>query len=166
MYLVSIDNVYRDMDTIKFDGKRWIPIDLVPRSNVWKIDPFVFDDKLLLSVVSGNYLNSVAISDYIQETGKVPSNVSMDLYLFDGNETHLLEFEYQIIKDIVVEQNSLLLLIIKNKQNLITKTTDLKTWEYYHLPEKIEKPMSFEFDGTNFYIGTEEGKIFKSNDMH
>jgi hypothetical protein len=159
-YLVSLDGAFGSTDAICYDGKMWRSADLVPDSLTYRTRPVVFKDKLILSVVSGKYIGS--LSEYISKNGKLPANARTALYAFDGQKTERLDFEYELIRDIISKQDKLYILYFNRGQNLIAETADLKTWKYYLLPESVKKPLSIETDGQIFYVGTFDGNIFKA----
>jgi len=159
-YLVSLDNAFGNTDAICYDGKMWRSADLVPDSLTYRTRPVVFKDKLILSVVSGKYIGS--LSEYISKNGKLPANARTALYAFDGQKTEKLDFEYELIRDIISQQDKLYILYFNRGQNLIAETADLKTWKYHLLPESVKKPLSIETDGQIFYVGTFDGNIFKA----
>ena len=159
-YIVSVSDPLGSSDAVCYDEKNWQNADFINKQDIYRISPFVFNNKLIMSVISGKYITSV--SDYIEQNGKLPDNVSTSLYTFDGQITRSIPFKYDIIKDILVKDDNLFLLFFKDKQNFIAKTSDLKNWEYYVLPASIKKPLSIEYDKNVFYIGTEDGNIFQS----
>jgi hypothetical protein len=159
-YLVSLDNAFGNTDAICYDGKMWRSADLMPDSLTYRTRPVVFNDKLILSVVSGRYIGS--LSEYISKNGKLPANAWTALYAFDGQKTEKLNFEYELIRDIISKQDKLYILYFNRGRNLIAETADLKSWKYYQLPEAVKRPLSIETDGQTFYIGTWDGNIFKA----
>ena len=162
-YLVSLDNAFGNTDAICYDGKMWRSADLIPDSLTYRTRPAVFKEKLVLSVVSGKYIGS--LSEYISKNGKLPANARTALYAFDGQKTEKLDFEYELIRDIISKQDKLYILYFNRGQNLIAETADLRAWKYYLLPEAVKRPLSIETDGQTFYIGTFDGNIFKTQPM-
>jgi len=160
-YLVSIDNAFGNTDAVCYNGSLWQPADLVPDPQAYRTRPAVFQDKLILSVISGKGINSV--SDYIEQKGKLPGNVKTSLYVFDGLKTEKLNFEYDLIRDILPQQDKLYILYFNKGQNLIAETSDLRTWKYRLLPSFIKKPLSIEADGNVFYVGAADGNIFRAD---
>ncbi|RKX68561.1 hypothetical protein DRP43_05440 [candidate division TA06 bacterium] len=162
-YNIIINDAIGSPDVVVYDKILWRPLNLISEPNVCWINPFVFKDKLILSVVSGKYVTS--INSYISRERKIPQNVSTSLYVFDGEHTRLLPFEYEFLKDIIVKEDKLFLLIFKNKQYFIAETQDLQNWRYYALPQGLKKPLSIEYDGKSIYIGMGDGNIFKSTEL-
>jgi|GEM_PF-848525 hypothetical protein len=160
-YLVSIDNAFGNTDAVCYNGNLWQPVDLVPDPQAYRTRPVIFRDKLILSVISGQYINSV--SDYIEQKGKLPGNVKTSLYVYDGLKTEKLAFEYDLIRDILPKQDKLYILYFNKGQYLIAETSDLKTWENYLLPVSVKKPLSIEVEDNVFYVGAADGNIFRAD---
>ena len=155
-YLIFTEDPLGPSDVIEFNGKKWRYIDLIKISDVCHISPFIFKGKLVMSVIAGKFV------DYLALKNGLPKNASSGLFVFDGEKTGRLPFTYDIIRDIVSKNGRLFLLILKDGYYFITETKDLKKWKYYALPHNLNIPISIEFDGSSFYIGTEGGNIFKS----
>ncbi|MDP2807459.1 MAG: 5'-nucleotidase, partial [bacterium] len=90
-------------------------------------------------------------------------NVKTSLFVYDGLKTEKLDFEYDLIRDILPKQDKLCILYFNKGQNLIAETSDLKTWKYYLLPASVKKPLSIETDGNVFYVGAADGNIFRAD---
>lgn len=160
-HLIFADGLFGVQEAIVYDGKRWQYIDLIQKPHICLISPFVFKDKLVMSVLSGEYI------DYIRYAtkGGIPEREITSLYVFDGRRTEELPLEYDLLRDVVVKEDRLFLLVLKDKHYFIAETPDLKRWKYYVFPQSINNPKSIEHDGKSFYIGMQDGNIFKSTDM-
>ncbi len=155
-YLIYTEDPLGPTDVILFDGKKWQYVDLIQIPNICYISPFIFKDKLIMSLLTGKYI------DYLSLKKGLPGNASTFLLSFNGEATEILPFEYDLIRDIVIKKDKLLLLILKDYDYFIVETQDLENWKYYMIPRGIRTPKSIEFDGSSFYVGTEGGNIFKS----
>lgn len=159
-YLIFTDDALGPSDVIVFNGKIWRYMDLIQTPNVCFISPFIFKGKLILSLLTGRYV------DYLSLKNGLPGNASPSLLAFDGEKTVRLALKYSLIRDVVIKKDRLLLLILKDDDYFIVETQDLEKWRYYSLPQSLRTPRSIEFDGSSFYIGTEGGNIFKSIGMN
>ena len=159
-FLIFTEDPLGPSDVIIFDGNIWRYIDFIHLQNVCTISPFVFKDKLVMSILTGRYV------DYLSLKNRLPGNASSFLLAFDGERTEGIQLEYDLIRDVVIKEDRLLLLILKDEKSFIVETRDLKVWKYYALPQSIRTPVSIEFDGLSFYVGTEHGNIFKSVGMN
>ena len=155
-YLIFSEDPLGPSDVIVFDGKTWKYDNLIKAHNVCMISPFVFQDKLIMSLLTGKYV------DYLSLKNGLPGNASSLLLVFDGERIGKLFFQYSLIRDIVVGKDKVLLLILKDDNYIIAETKNLKKWKYYMLPKSIKTPLSIESDGSVFYIGADDGNIFKS----
>lgn len=155
-YLILVDDPLGASDVLTFDGDRWEYIDLVPSPQVCLIAPFLFNGKLILSLLNGAYV------DYLALGKGLPGNATSSLYVLDHAGMSKLDFEYDRIRDVVVTNGSLLLLTVKDGTHSIAMTQDLEEWTFYVFPRAVQNPRSIEFDHTTFYIGTEDGNIFRS----
>ena len=156
-YLISADNAFGKNNAIVYD-KSWMPLKLIPAKNVYNVKPFIFKNRLVMSVVCGKYI--ARVNEYVEKNGKLPPNVDTSLYSFDGKVTELIPFDYDFIKDVLVQDDKLSLLIFKKGKYLIAQTQDLKNWQYFNLPSNIGKPLSIEYNNGSFYIGTDDGNIW------
>jgi hypothetical protein len=155
-YLIFTADPLGPTDVIVFDGQRWEFVDFIPYPDVCMISPFVFKEKLILSLIVGEYL------DYLSLKKGLPGNGKTFLVSFDGEALEKIPFEYDMIRDIVVKKEKLFLLIQLGSRYRIAETTDLETWKYYSIPSVLSKPLSLEYKEPHFYIGTEDGNIFKT----
>ncbi|MDO9575281.1 MAG: 5'-nucleotidase [bacterium] len=162
-YALFVDDPLGAEDVIIYDGKQWKTVDLVQQHSVCTISPFVFKDKLIMSVLHGKYINPFI--DFVLKGGELPKDAKTALYAFDGKHTKLVPFEYDFLRDAIVQDDKLFVLIVKDKQYFIAETSDLKRWKYYTLPPSLKKPKTIEYDGESFYIGMEDGNIFKSTGL-
>ncbi len=155
-HLVLVDDPLGPSDALTFDGNHWEYIDFIPSPHVCFISPFIFNGKLVLSLVRGVYV------DYLALGRSMPGNATSSLYVFDGKDLAKLDFDYDLIRDVVVTDEWLLLLILKDGKYFIAMTRDLEKWKYHAFPHSMKVPRSIEFDNRTFYIGTEGGNIFRS----
>ena len=162
-YLVLLPDPLGSPDGIVYEGTSWKPQDFIPEPNVVRVTPFLFQDKLILSVVFGTYISS--LPDYISLHRKLPPNASTALYVYDGREAKKLDFAFDRIADILVKEDKLFLLVLKEGRYGIAETRDLHTFNYYLLPRALDDPLSLEYDDSGFYIGTKDGNIFKTVDF-
>jgi hypothetical protein len=155
-YLIFSEDPLGPSDVIIFDGEDWKYEDFIKTENVCYMSPFVFEDKLFISVLTGKYV------DYLSLKNGLPENASSFLMLYDGKSVRKLPFEYSIIRDVTVKENKLVMLILKNNHYMLAETEDIENWCYYMLPYYLKSPASVEFDGLSYYIGVEDGNVFKS----
>jgi len=155
-YLIFNSDPLGASDAIIFDGNRWRYVNLIRKPHLCYVSPFVFDGKLLLSVISGEFV------DYLSLKDNLPLNARSSLLSFDGEKVSAVPLNFQFIRDKLVKKNKLFLLISRANSFFIAETADLEKWKYYALPGYINKPTSIEYDGHSFYIGTKGGNIFKS----
>ncbi|TET24911.1 MAG: hypothetical protein E3J78_00360 [Candidatus Cloacimonadota bacterium] len=168
-YHPYLSNSYRDQhliftsdplgpaDIIVFDGTTWEYRDLITMPNLCIITPFLFNNRIVLSLITGTYVDYLALKDGL------PDNAASILLVFDGDSIVPVSLEYELIRDVVVKKDRLLLLIQKQGNYLIAETKDLVAWKYYRILQDLRTPQSIEFDGVSFYIGTVGGNIFKSS---
>ena len=159
-YTIFLDEPMGAADAVVYDGAAWEPVDLVREPHVCLVTPAVFKDKLILSVVQGEYV--APFSEYVSRERETPPYLSTSLFTFDGTLTKPLPLDYELIRDIVVKEDVLLLLFLRDTQYLIAQTRDLETWQYYALPYALEEPLSLEYVKESFMIGMKDGNIFKS----
>jgi hypothetical protein len=155
-FLILVDDPLGPSDVLTFDGEQWDYIDLMPSPHTCRISPFIFKEKLVLSVIQGLYV------DYLALGKRMPPNATSSLYVFDGEKLEPLDFDYDLIRDVVISDEWLMLLILKGGKYSIAMTQDLQEWQYYVFPASLKGPRSIEFDNEHFYIGTENGNVFKS----
>lgn len=156
-YLIFNEDIFGQSDVLVYDGKRWRCEDIIPKDELCYISkPFVFNDKLVMPVLSGKYI------DYLSLKDKLPDQAKKILCSFDGKHTQEIQFKYDKIIDVLVKEDFLYLLIEQDNIHYIVKTQDLKKWEYFLIPQAIENPKSIEFNASTFYIGTKNGNIFES----
>jgi len=144
-------------DVVTFDGSKWSTEDIIPVDNVSYIAPYVFNDKLILRVISGEFVTYLA-------SKKDSDFVSQDLFVFDGNSAEKIDLQFDAIQDVVVRGDMLLMLIRQGEDRFITRTRDLKTWDRLQIPGSIDDIRCFEYDGSDVYLGTVSGNIFKTQE--
>jgi len=154
--LIFTEDPLGTSDAIVFDKRIWGYRDLIKIPNVCYISPFVFKDKLVMSVLTGKFV------DYLSLKNGLPGNCVSSLFILDGEKTVRLPLEYDLIRDVVIEKGKLYLLILKGNDYFIAETKDLEGWKWYAISRRIDRPLSIESDGASFYIGTADGNIFKS----
>ncbi len=155
-YLVFIDDPLGKSDVLAFDGNSWTYIDLISAPHVCLTSPFIFKERLILSHLHGTYV------DYLAWGKRFADNVQSVLHAFDGEQFTQLDIDFDLIRDVVITEEQLLLLIVAGGEYRIAMTKDLDAWSYYVFPRSLSTPLSIEFDGMTFYVGTEDGNIFKS----
>ncbi|MFC1849417.1 5'-nucleotidase C-terminal domain-containing protein [candidate division CSSED10-310 bacterium] len=155
-HLIMSDDVLGNLDVLAYDGKQWSFKDLITTSNLCRLHPFVFGDKLIFATMSGQYI------DYLGLMKKMPPQAETALFIFDGHQTERISFEYDRIEDVVIFNNRLFLLIIRAQQYFIAETADLQNWQYFLIPNSGVKPRSIEYDGSSFYVGMDDGTIFQA----
>jgi len=155
-YLVLKNDLFGQSEGVIYDGKSWSYLDIVKQPNICYISPFVFKNKLIMSVIAGKFV------DYLSLADRAGKNVSSSLFVYDGNKTVKLSVKYTLLRDVVIKKNCLFLLLEKNGEFYIAETSDLKKWKFYAIPPSVSTPLSIEFYGSSFYIGTKDGNIFKS----
>jgi len=156
-HLIFEGDPFGEIDCVTYDGSRWEWEDILDLEDVCLVSPFVFRDKLLMSVLQGRYV------DYSRLKNGLPGNAEMGLYAFDGEAVEKVPLDFEMIKDIVPKEEVLLLLLLKDGRYYIGETRDLKVWRYYYLPTEMGVPKSIEHDGEYFYVGTEDGNIFRQS---
>ncbi len=160
LYLVLLSDPLGEADAVVYDGKAWKPLNLIPGPNVLRVTPFVYKDKLLLSVVFGTY--AASLPDYVALHKKLPPHVSSALYVYDGEKVQRLPFAYDQIRDVVIREDRLFLLVLMEGRYWIVEGRDLKTFTRYLLPQSLEEPLSLEYNGNSFYVGLKDGNIMKT----
>lgn len=155
-YLIFSADPLGPSDVIVFDGEEWRYEDFIETEDVCNMYPFVFKDNLFISVLTGRYV------DYLSLKNGLPGNASSFLMLYDGEHIRRLPFEYSIIRDVTVKDNKLIMLILKDDHYMLAETEDIENWIYYLLPYYLTSPRTVEFDGLSYYIGMEDGNVFKS----
>lgn len=148
----------RSLDAIVYNGKSWVWADLIPANRIILINPFIFKDRLILFAYS------------VRNDG---AGAAKTLYSYNGsNPAEMVPVRCKTIGDVLVKENKLFLLIIdENDRTAIAETTDLVNWTYRVLPFEIrqlsernifEFGLKLEYDNGSFYIGTSDGRIFKT----
>jgi len=156
VHLIFNEDLFGGLDCITYDGNKWGYADILDKSEVCYITPFVFGDWLLMSVLSGQYV------DYAGLSGGLPGNAETGLYSYNGKITEKINLEYDMIKDILIKEDALYLLIFKDNLFSIAVTKNMIHWDYYYLPVDLI-PRSIEHDGETFFLGTDDGNIYTSN---
>ena len=155
-YIMQPSDPFGRLDALVYDGKRWDLVDLVPEGNVSGISGHVFKDQLLLTVLTGRYLH------YSRLKTDFPAQASTKLYVFDGTQSRVVPYGGDNIRDVLVRNDRLYLLIWKDDLRMIAETDDLERWTYHVLPGMLENPRALEFDGESFYISMVDGNLFRS----
>jgi len=156
-YLILLDDVLGRNDIVRFNGDRWQYEDIIPVEHFcYSHKPFVFHDRLILPVLSGEYI------DYLNKKKHLIPQAKHKLYAFDGFHTKDLKIEYDLILDVVVKDDYVYLLILEDGLYYIARSSDLKKWTYFVLPPVIEDVRSIEYVDNTFFIGTESGNLFVS----
>ncbi len=156
-HLLIADDVLGACDVLIYEGSRWRCQDLISRNQLGRISkPFVFKDMLVMPALFGEYL------DYLSSREKLAPQADSKIFTFDGQKTKPLKFSYDIIIDVLIDNERLYLLIKEDNRYFISQTEDLKKWEYYLIPPSIRDPTSIEYKNDIFYVGTKNGNIFES----
>jgi hypothetical protein len=159
-YLILLDDVFGVNDVIVFDGERWRTADILPIEHLcYTTKPFVFDEKLVVPVLSGEYI------DYLHTKKHLISQAAQGLYVFDGVRTKKNKLGFDRLIDAIVKPEHLFLLIQKDDLCYIVQTDDLEKWTYHALPPVIDDPRSVEYIDNTFFIGTESGNLFVSQEI-
>lgn len=159
-YLTLEPDIMGSSDCIGFNGNVWKPMDIIPQEDICSVTPAVFNDKLLLFTTSGRYISG--LSSYVNRTGKLPEHVSTDLYVYDGQKTGKVNFNYQLLKDICIKEDRIILLLKIDGKNSIAASLDMISWKICTIPEEVGNPLSIEFWNDMFYIGNDRGDIYYS----
>lgn len=155
-YLVLIDDPLGPSDVLTFDGSTWQYIDFIAAPHVCLISPFLFKDRLVFSHIQGTYINYLTLGQTF------PQNARSSLYAYDGQVFTKIDIDFDLIRDVVVADERLLLLLLTDGEYRIAMTEDLDAWSYYAFPRSMGDPLSIEFDDMTFYVGTKGGNIFRS----
>ncbi|MBN2620292.1 hypothetical protein JXB22_04300 [candidate division WOR-3 bacterium] len=159
-YLIVLEDILGTNDVVTFDGTRWSYQDILPVKNLCYVSkPFVFDGKLILPTLTGEYI------DYLQENKHCVAQAEQKLYAFDGSQTKEIKIHYDRILDVVTKTEYMFLLIQNNDLYYIVQTSDMKKWTYYVLPPVIDDPRSLEYVDNTFFVGTESGNLFASQEI-
>jgi len=157
-YLILSVDIFGDCDVLVFDKKTWQCQDIIPKDKLcYAARPFVFKEKLLIPVLTGEYI------DYLNKNRQLVEQARTSIFSFDGQSTRELKFDYDRLSDVLVKDDTLYLLIEKDSLYYIAETENLKKWQYYLIPPKTKKPTSIEYLDGIFYIGSEDGNIFASS---
>ncbi len=157
-YLVLSNDIFGQCDVLAYDSKKWRCENIIPKDKLCYVaNPFVFKNKLYIPGLFGEYI------DYLNKDRQLVPQAKTLLFSFDGKRTKKVNLDYDRLADIVVKEDSLYLLIEKDNLYYIAKTENLKKYQYYLIPPIIRKPKSIEYSDGAFYIGSEDGNIFISN---
>lgn len=156
-YLILNDDLFGIYDVLVSDGKTWRCEDIIPEEKVcYTSRLFIFKDRLLIPTLSGEYI------DYLSRKKKIPPQASYTLWSYDGKNSKRVKLNFDRLLDVLVKEELLYLLIERDGLYYIAKTENLKKWEYFLIPPATAAPKSIELKDTTFYIGTEDGNIFKT----
>jgi hypothetical protein len=156
-YLILIHDIFGQCDVLVNNGNRWSCEDIIPEKNVAYVSkPFVFNDKLVMPVLCGEYI------DYLNRHPKDVGNIKNLLFAYDGRSSHQIKLKYDRLIDVLVKNTTLYLLIEHDNLFYVASTPNLKKWEYILIPPRIEEPSAIEFIDNTFFIGTNRGNIFAS----
>lgn len=155
-YITLSADPFGELDALVYDGTRWNLVDLIPEENVSRMTGHVFKDQLLLVALTGQYLH------YSRLKTEFPAQATTRLYVFDGTRSRRVSYGGDNIRDVLVQNDRLYLLIRKDDLWMIAETDDLERWTYHVLPGMLQKPIALEFDGESFYIGMVDGNLFRS----
>lgn len=156
-YLIILDDILGTNDVVTFNGDRWQYEDILPIEHFcYTNKPFVFDDRLILPTLSGEYI------DYLHKEKHLIPQAVQKLFAFDGNRIQELKLDCDRILDVVTKSHHAYVLIQKNSLFYIAQSADLKKWDFYVLPPIIDDARSFEYIDNTFFIGTENGNLFVS----
>ncbi len=155
-YMLYTPDALGNIDAVVYDGAQWTFADMVPEQNVSLISGKVFSDYLLLVALTGQYLHV----DRLKR--EFPPQASTRLYAFDGERSRSVSYGGGNIRDVLVRNDRLYLLIWKDDLRLIAETEDLETWTYHLLPDLMQGARTLEFDGESFYIGMNDGNLYRS----
>jgi len=147
-------------DVLVTDGGAWRPVDLVPAPNVVKVSPILFADRLLLSVVTGEWVPSYAESLYRDR--RLPEGARAALFAFDGEKTTRIDFPHDFLVDAVTTGDRLALLVLRDGRYLLAETADLSEWRVHTLAVGNGHPLSIERIGTTWYVGMKDGNLLRS----
>lgn len=157
VYLVFSPDPIGPADAVVFDGKRWTYRDLIPDKNVCAVQPVVFGDSLLLSVMSGEYVGMGAGADR--------KRVTRSMYRFDETTAEKLPFVCDGVSDSTISGDTLYLLTVLDEKAVIVSTKDLEKWDIIHLPAQLEKPICLEIMNDAIYLGAKDGNIFRAAEI-
>jgi hypothetical protein len=159
-YLIILEDILGTNDVITFNGERWSYQDILPVKDLCYVSkPFVFNDKLILPILTGEYV------DYLQENKHLVAQAGQKLYAFDGSHTSEIKLHYDRILDVITKTDCMFLLIQNNDLYYIVQTSDMKKWTYYVLPPVIDDPRSLEYVDNTFFVGTGSGNFFASQEI-
>ncbi|MBN2382263.1 5'-nucleotidase C-terminal domain-containing protein [bacterium] len=158
-YIVLAPDLFGSRDAIVYDGSHWGLVDLVPEEQVCTISAVVLGEKMVLAVLSGEYL------DYMQLRTQRPEQARTRLYYYDGQESKPIDLDYDYLIDIVVKDNRLYLLMVHEQLISIVETEDLCHWTQYGLPGNLKGVRCLEYHDGSFLLGMEDGNIFKTSSL-
>jgi hypothetical protein len=147
-------------DVIRFDRRGWRGVDLVPTADVCRVRPFVCGNLLLIPALHGEYVGSM--STYVNDERALPPGTTTALHVFDGEKTTRVPLEFDALRDGILRDGTLRLLILARGQWWIVETEDLKTFRWLALPMDRFTPLSLEFADGVYWIGTLGGNLFRS----
>ncbi|MHC4931076.1 MAG: hypothetical protein ACYTGV_02665 [Planctomycetota bacterium] len=147
-------------DAVRFDGRGWRLVDLMPMAQVARVQPFLFGDRLLISARHGEYIGSG--SRYVTEKRALPPGTTSALHAFDGEKTTRVPLEYDAIQDAVARDGTLRLLVLARGQYWIVETEDLETFHWLALPFARATPMAIEFVDGVYWVGAQDGNLYRS----
>lgn len=158
-YMILEPNIFGGADLLVYEDGKWKGKDIIFDEKLCNINGYAFKDKLLLTCIFGDYVSS--ISSYIKKHKKVPSNAHNAMYVYDGKKNVKINFQYDMILDVLVKDKLIYIMYMKNNVYSIISSEDFSNWAFYDIPEEVANPLSIETDGKIFYIGTESGAIYE-----
>jgi hypothetical protein len=147
-------------EAVVTDGSSWAPADLLPIANVCRVKPFVFRDRLLMQVISGDFV--AAFSKKVYETRRAPKGMTSSLWAFDGETTKRVNLDCGMVRDVLVRDGRLAVLGLRDERYMIFETEDLESWTAHHLPLLQGHALSIERDDEAWYVGTRDGNVFRA----
>ncbi len=160
-YLVLMSDIMGQSDVLVYENDFWRLSNIIPDEKIVTLKPFLFNEKLLLYAVKGDYVTG--IGNYVRNNGVLPDNANTELYMYDSEKTVKIKMDFDLIVDICKYNTSLFMLILRNKEYLLLKSDDLKKWNAMPIPQYAGDIMSFTINGNDVFFGNSRGEIYKSD---
>jgi len=148
--LIMKSNPQGKNDILEYDGQQWQMKDIIQQENIALINPFPFNDKILLECT---------VSECAYSTdGRFPL-INNQYYLYDGEKAEEIKLPFTKLIDSKIYKDHLYLLARKGKQPVLAILKNDDTYELFNLPDKLNL-LSLEIKENLVYIGSQDGNLY------